>query len=105
MIYMQGKTGQTIVILEPANLEHLRKGGLVKSPDDQHSTLILYSPDIVWTGQQIRAAFQREDGGGSIGVEELENIVAASQSRTEVHERPYHHAEMISGRKEGENTQ
>lgn len=98
MIYMQGKDGTRIVILEPDNLKTIREGGMVKSPDDKHETLIVFAPDIVWTGQQIRAILDR--GDDSLDPDKLQQILDEGLHRAEVYERPYHHREMISGRRE-----
>jgi hypothetical protein len=103
VIYMQGKNGQHIIILEPSNLDQLKTGRVVHTPDNDKCTLLMYSPDIVWTGTQIKKAFHMADG--SIDVEELQRIVDESQSRPEIRERPYHHTELISGRREGQKPQ
>jgi len=98
LIYLAGKSGQHVIILEPANLDKLRAGGFVKTPDDEKSVIIGFAPDIVWTGEQIKVAFDESDN--SFAVADLERILREGLSRPEVKERPYHHSEMISKKRE-----
>jgi len=97
MIYMQGKNGQHIIILEAANLDHLRVGGTVKTPDAAHSVILAFSPDIVWTSAQLKQLVE----GDGIDVDGLERLLIESQHRPEVRERPYHHIEHFSQKREG----
>ena len=96
MIYMQSKDGQHVIILEPANLDHLRVGGIVKTPDAKHSVCLAFSPDIVWTSQRLKHLVE----GEGIDVEGLERLLTESQHRPEVRERPYHHIEHFTQKKE-----
>lgn len=97
MIYMYVKNGQHVIILEPANLDHLRVGGIVKTPDQQHSVIITFQPDIIWAGERLREIVGSDHG---IDLDQLEALLTEGQHRPEVRERPYHHVEHFSGRKE-----
>lgn len=50
MLYMTGD-GLTIIVLESANLDELRKGRPAKTPDGK--VLIAWTPDPVWLGDKI----------------------------------------------------
>lgn len=100
MIYAVTKHGQFLVVLEPGNLDRLRVGGSVKSPDG--TIMIVFSPDIMWTAARIREAVE---ANGTIDAETVDKILVDSQHRPEVKERPYHHLDIISGKLEKDDHQ
>lgn len=51
MIYLTSETGAKIVVLEPGNLEELRKGRPATTPDK--SVLIAFTPDPVWLADKL----------------------------------------------------
>jgi hypothetical protein len=70
MIYL--KVGeQSVLILEPGNIERLIAGSPAVSPD--RSMMIAYCPDIEWLGQQIIASDK--------SVESLEKLLEQGLTR------------------------
>lgn len=53
MIYLETSGGHKIIILEPGNLERLRGGEPIQTPD--RTVMIGFTPDIVWVSDQLRA--------------------------------------------------
>src|SRR5687767_2039845 len=52
MIYMKTSDGALrLVILEPGNIEEIKKGHPAKSPDGE--VLIAYTPDMVWLADKL----------------------------------------------------
>lgn len=80
MIYIKLTNGQRVMILEPANLEQLKRGGdhAVKTPDDE--CLIFYAPDEPWLTEKILS--------GNHDVQTLMRLLEEGKNRTPVFTRP-----------------
>ncbi|HEY4799533.1 MAG TPA: hypothetical protein VII99_10695 [Bacteroidia bacterium] len=72
---------KALIIIEPANIEELKKGHLLKLPLNM---AMAYTPDIVW----LLEAITQE--GGPLTPERLDQLLAEARKREEVHSRPYH---------------
>lgn len=81
MIYLRNKEGTfRMIVLETANIEHLKSGGAVSCLDEE--VFIRWTPDAVWLAEQI----QKTDGGST----SIDRLIAESQTRPEAPVRDYH---------------
>lgn len=80
MLYLRGEE-LTIIVLETANLEELRKGRPAVTPDQ--SVLIAWTPDPVWLADRIM-----ETNGDGVAIGRL--IEEASKRPQKPIERPKH---------------
>lgn len=90
MLYLQIGS-KRVIILEPSNLDHLKDGGSVITPDKQ--ILLVYTPDSKWLAEHMKDAMP----AGHLDPEAFERIRKESLKRPEVKERPYHETEMVAG--------
>ena len=93
MIYLKTTSGQHFIVLEPANIEQLKSGIPLHTPT--HEILLAYSPDIIWTSEQIKKALE----GRTLDVAALEAILEEGLSRPEIKERAYKETEFFSSQK------
>lgn len=81
MLYMQAADGSVkIIVLESANLEELKKGRPIKSPDG--TVCIAWTPDPVWLADKIM-----DTDGDSIAIAKL---IDEASKRPEKTNRPSH---------------
>lgn len=80
MIYMTGD-GFSIIVLETANLEEIKKGRPAKTPDGK--ILIAWTPDMVWLSDKLA-----ESGGDGPTIGRL--IEEAAKRPQKPSPRPYH---------------
>lgn len=84
MLYLKSADGQlSIVVLETANLEEIKKGRPAKTPDG--SVLIAWTPDPVWLADRIMDAM--ESGGDAVAIGKL---IDEASKRPQKPARPYH---------------
>lgn len=81
MIYLKLTNGQHVVILEPTNIEAIKKKPAI-TPNKE--VMIWYTPDVVWLGEQIAANLDTMTG------KKLDELIIASHSREEVRNIPQH---------------
>jgi len=53
MIYFTTMDGQAVLIIESGNLERLKSGKPMKTPDGKF--MVCYTPDMEWTAEQFQA--------------------------------------------------
>lgn len=53
MIYFTTTDGRAVLIVESGNIERLKSGKMMKTPDEQF--LVCYTPDMEWTTDQFKA--------------------------------------------------
>ncbi len=82
MIYLKVKNNH-VLVLEPGNIEELRDGGMVRSPNGEVG--IIYTPDLVWFKEQ-----QPNLQFGQLDIDLFDKIHKESLKRPEVKDRPYH---------------
>lgn len=86
-----GNTG--IRVLEPDNLDRLKKGKMIRVPTDFAGGItelvIDYTPDVPYVSDQVTLLFHGKDPS-SIHPREIQEIVHRSKSRPEVRQRPAH---------------
>jgi hypothetical protein len=87
MIFLVTQDGKRLLILEPANLEAIKQGGSVVSPDG--SVQLLYTPDAIWLGQQIHAVAEFMNG------DVLESLHKSSLERPEIYDRADHKLKQV----------
>lgn len=78
MIYMTGDV--TIVVLESANLEEIKKGRPAKTPDGK--VVICWTPDPVWLADKIADS----DGDGAT----IAKLIDEAAKRPQKPARPHH---------------
>jgi hypothetical protein len=74
VIYMTGTDGITVVVLEPANIEELKKGRPARSPDGK--VVICYTPDAVWLSAKLSSLTSGD-------AQEVARLIDESQNRPE----------------------
>lgn len=79
MIYFTSGA-QHFLIVEQGNLKRLRVGKPLVSPDG--NVLIMYTPDMEWTQEQIKELFI--NSGGQVDADELERLYQEGLKRPEV---------------------
>ena len=84
MIYLVMKNGTKLIILEPANVKHLKEGGFVTSPDK--SVGLVYTHDLAWLQDELMKK------GCQPSPVELDELLKEGLKRVEVLERPFHPA-------------
>ena len=86
MIYMKSDDGNvTIIVLETANIEEIKKGRPARTPDG--SILIAHTPDPAWLAEQIL------NSGGD--PQKIGQAIDEASKRPEKPLRPYHeHVEV-----------
>lgn len=82
MIYLQMSNRSHLLILERGNLDHLRGGGTVISPDQE--VCLTATHDAVWLGAEIESAVR----AGILNDELLFTLIADSRKRPIVNDRP-----------------
>lgn len=81
MLYMHAKDGSIkIIVLESANLEELKKGRPIKTPDG--TVCIAWTPDPVWLADKIM-----DTNGDSSAIAQL---IDEASKRPEKYNRPTH---------------
>lgn len=73
--------GQRVIILEPGNIERIKKGEPAKSYDN--SVLIAYTPDQEWLETKL---IENMD---ELSPEKLDELLKESLTRPEVKQRPF----------------
>ena len=80
MIFMRLINGQSVIIIEPGNIDRLKSGLPLYSPDG--GTMLAFSPDMLWTMDQIQAMVAINDG--RLDPETLAFILKEGMERPEV---------------------
>jgi len=78
MIYARLKNGQHFIVMEPGNIERLKRGRVMKTPDNE--VLFAFAPDMEWTMEQFNAMMT----AGEIDIEVVEQILKRGLIRPEV---------------------
>lgn len=90
MLYMQGDGGNLkIIVLETGNLEEMRKGRPVRTPDG--TVLIAWTPDPVWLADKIMGT-----GGDALAIGRL--IDEAAKRPQKPTDRPKHETHVTDFR-------
>lgn len=87
MLYMTG-SDTTIIVLESANLDELRKGRPAKTPDGK--VLIAWTPDPVWLAEQIA-----NSGGDGALIGRLIDEAALRPEKPKPGHHPTHVTEFV----------
>lgn len=88
-----GRTG--VIVLEPENIDRLRKGSIMKVDMSLFSgppldTLVIdWTPDIDYCHERLVAYLANHDPSNVQPID-LQNIIRESQKRPEIHDRPNH---------------
>jgi hypothetical protein len=80
MLYLTTTDGRKIVILEPENVDEIRKGRPAVTPDK--SVIITYAPDPVWLADKIL------DAGNDAAA--IAKLIDECSKRPEKRGRKYH---------------
>ena len=72
---------RSLIVIEPGNIQLMKEGKPLNLPFNMG---MVYTPDIVWTMEQILAV------GNVLSIEKLAEILQESLKRPEVYEREYH---------------
>jgi hypothetical protein len=79
MIYSKTETGQHVIIIEPGNIERLKLGKVMKTPDNE--VIVAFAPDMEWTSNQLRTVMTLTN---EVEIETLERILVEGLNRPEV---------------------
>jgi hypothetical protein len=84
VIYLKTFNGRSLLILEQANIDAIRRGMIAASPDGELS--IAFTPDADWLASAIQAAAQAR----MLDSDVLSNLHSESMKRETVTSRPRH---------------
>jgi hypothetical protein len=84
MIYMKTVSGSHIIVIEPDNIDKMKAGEPLHTPDNE--VMVCFTPDIEWVQDQ----FIQAQMAGTLGPETIEDVLKRSLVRPEVKNRIYH---------------
>lgn len=77
MIFIGMKDGSTLIILEPGNIERMRDGKPLISPDNR--VMVAFTPDMEWTQDRIMEMLR--NAGGKVDPKLVDDILRAGLNR------------------------
>lgn len=81
MIYLSSTEGQHIVVLEPYNLDLIKGGKPIASPDK--TVFIAYCPDVDWLSLKIQELIKEQ--GREFSIEKLDSLLQEGLTRKEIY--------------------
>jgi hypothetical protein len=77
MIYFSTAKDQYVLIVEPSNLDALRAGEPMKTPDKKF--LVVYVPDMEWFAKRFGSLVT--NGAGEVDVQQLDDLIKEAQKQ------------------------